>query len=279
MDKPVSSSGDVFAKAPWRHILNRVVAPASNVPTMLSAEEQRLYHWLTSVWARGTGEIVDLGCFAGGSTARLAEGLRLSGLPSRIHAFDRFTAEESAKKRFLYPAGIAEFEGNDILPLAGGLLSPWKDLVTLYPGEIEDQAWEDGKIEILVVDAAKSASSLDALANTFYPYLVPGGIVVHQDYFLQNQPWVAAQMALLTECFQPVGVAGGTTAIFQCLRAPKAKDLKSAVTQFMDDTLLSDCVDAAGWQMAAFGRADRFVDMKTAIARNPRERNAWHFTR
>jgi len=45
------------------------------VPTMLSEEEIRLLRWATHEYYEGEGEIIDAGCFLGGSTMALAEGL------------------------------------------------------------------------------------------------------------------------------------------------------------------------------------------------------------
>lgn len=68
---------------------------------MLCREEQRLYHWIIAYCATGAGAVVELGCFSGGSTARLAGGT-----------------------------------GGDILPLASKLLQPWFDHIELHPGPL-----------------------------------------------------------------------------------------------------------------------------------------------
>ncbi|MCB2131987.1 MAG: hypothetical protein KDD96_06205, partial [Rhodobacteraceae bacterium] len=80
-----------FSGTPWRDIADQIPQRARAVPTMLKAEEQALYFWIARDWAKGAGAIVDLGCFAGGSTARLAAGAEAAGYAAEIHAYDRFS--------------------------------------------------------------------------------------------------------------------------------------------------------------------------------------------
>ena len=166
IDRP--SAPEIFARAPWTHVAKTALAATHSVPTMLGPQEQQFYYWLTSVWARGDGAVVDLGCCAGGSTARLAAGAADSGLNTRIAAYDRFTAAEPLKQTLLYANGIETFAGNDLLPLAERLLSPWSDRIDLIPGEIEDNAWDGGPIE-LSIGAIGDTSGLTQLSDTFAP--------------------------------------------------------------------------------------------------------------
>ncbi|MCO8146791.1 class I SAM-dependent methyltransferase [Rhodovulum tesquicola] len=273
---PDPETRDLFDAAPWAALAQAELGAAAGVPTMLDAGEQRLYLWLARNWARGAGAIVDLGCFAGGSTARLAEGRRQAGHRTSIHAFDRFTASEELKARMLYPAGIPPFAGGNILPLVRRLLSPWDALVTLHPGEIADQHWSDGPIEILAIDAAKSDAMADTIAARFLPGLIPGGsVVIQQDYFHWRQPWLAAQMARLADCFVPLAVCPPTSAVFLCTRAPDADMLARAACTGLDDAALATGLAAARAQMARFGQAARFDRLAAALAANPGGRVAW----
>lgn len=269
-----------FAAAPWRAVRLKATGAANAVPTMLGADERRLYFWLARDWARGAGAIVDLGCFAGGSTARLAEGRRQAGHAARVHAYDRFTASERLKSRLLYPAGIAPFDGEDILPLARRLLAPWDGLVTLHPGAIEDGVWTGAPIEILVVDAAKSATAADAIAGLFFPSLIPGAsVVVQQDHFHWRQPWIAAQMARLADCFVPLAVCAETTAAFLCIRSPDADALARAACGGLSDADLVEGIAAARGAMAGLGHGARFDPLIAAIRANPGQRIAWRMRR
>ena len=144
---------DNIAKRPWLALRNVDLGKAATVPSMLNPEEARFYVWLARSMAHVPGAIVDLGCFAGGSTAYLAEGNRQGGGSAQIYAYDQFGASEKAKARQLYAKGVTPFEGNDILPLAKDFLAPWAPNIQFRPGRIEDNDWDEGAISLLVLDA------------------------------------------------------------------------------------------------------------------------------
>ncbi|WP_095589405.1 hypothetical protein [Actibacterium ureilyticum] len=271
---------DVFRHAPWRHLTPRAIQTARAVPTMLQDEEQKLYFWLTALWARDAGAVVDLGCFVGGSTALLAAGAAAAGLRTPIHAYDRFTAEDTVKAKTLYPAGIAPFDGNDTLPLAQGLLAPWADRITLHPGDIEDQSPPDDPVEILVVDAAKTAGTADAIAQAFFPALLPGrSLVVQQDFLHWRLPWLPVQMALLGACFTPVARCGPTSMLFLCTHAPDPDSIHAARVAHLTDAELTAQLSAAEPGLAGFGASAQIAQMTAAIAANPGERTSWRLRR
>lgn len=265
-----------FAAAPWEAIQLDEMGAAPQVPTMLSTAEQKLYLWAARDWARGRGAIVDLGCFVGGSSARLAEGRRQAGHGARVHGYDRFTATTALKKRLFEPAGIPPFEGRDILPLAHRLLQPWADLITLHPGEIEDNGWAGGLIEILALDASKSTAAMDRMAELFFPSLIPGGaLVIQQDYFHWRQPWVAVQMERMADHFLPLAVCPRSTMVFLCTRAVDAGALVRGACNRLSDAELLEGLHAARARMAPFGQDARFDRMIAAVQANPGERIAW----
>jgi hypothetical protein len=247
---------------------------------MLSEEEQKLYFWLTAFWVQGAGAIVDLGCFAGGSTARLAEGLTVAGHMARLHAYDRFTADEATKHSILYAQGVPPFPDRNILGLTRSLLAPWAQSVALHPGEIESARWDDGPIEILLVDAAKSAASMDRMSETFLPNLIPGrSLLVHQDFLHWNQPWIAAQMEALNEFFVPVAAVPRDTIVFLCRRVPQAADVMDARTADLSDRRLTSLLLRARRRFASWRLGNRFADLQAAMAHNPGCRRAFQFER
>ncbi|TDX29702.1 hypothetical protein EV657_108124 [Rhodovulum visakhapatnamense] len=218
---------------------------------MLSRAEQAFYFWLARDWARDAGAIVDLGCFAGGSTARLAEGRRQAGHCRPVLACDRFTAPPEVRAQVLYAADIAPFEGTDLLALVRRLLA--RRPVTLVPDEIRSAVRPGGPIEILTIDAVKAIDTADAIAGTFFPALLPGGaVVVQQDRFHWRQPWIAVQMEALAGCFAPLTAGPGTTAAFLCLRPPTPNDLARAACHGTRDAELACGLTAARARFARF---------------------------
>jgi len=246
----------------------------ATVPTMLTDEEGRLLFWLARDYATGVGAICDLGCFAGGSTARLASGVVAADRKTLVHAFDHFTLTEDQKDRYLYPAGVARFKGRSMLPAVRQLLSPWQDIVAYHPGEITDTDWRGGPIEILFIDAAKMPESADRIAGIFLPHLIPGrSIVVQQDYLHWRQPWVPAQMELLSDCFDIVGWCAKNTVIFQANQPITAQTLSTTRVEHLSDT---DLIDLIGRAMCRFPERVQRAHLARAILGlqdNPRVRS------
>ncbi|MEM9062247.1 MAG: class I SAM-dependent methyltransferase [Pseudomonadota bacterium] len=210
-----------FRGQPWRAEGFAVPRDALAVPTMLSDEESALLYWLTHEYATGDGAIVDLGCFVGGSTARLAAGVRDAGRETLVHAYDRFTIRAEQKKRYLYPAGIRPFPGESMIGAVKELLRGWQDIIRLHPGEITEKEWDGGPIEVLFIDAGKTPAAADWIAAQYMPKLIAGrSVVVQQDYQHWRQPWLAAQMHWMADCFQPVARCGSGTVLFLCTRVP-----------------------------------------------------------
>ena len=230
-----------FRNRPWTHPGVALPDHAAKVPTMLTAEEGNLLHWLARDYATGIGAFCDLGCFAGGSTARLASGVAAAGRTTRVHAYDHFTLSESQKDRYLYPAGIAPFEGRDMLPAVRQLLAPWRDIADLIPGDITKARWTGDPIEVLFVDAAKTPATADSIARNFMPYLIPGrSIVVQQDYQHWRQPWLPAQMELMTDVMEIAGWCKRNTVIFRVKQDISDRHLATArVTDLDDDTMIA----------------------------------------
>ncbi|MEL6644797.1 MAG: hypothetical protein AAFQ79_12760 [Pseudomonadota bacterium] len=264
---------------PWQTLTEADLGPAVSVPTMLAPEERKLYLWLARHCTGGDGAIVDLGCFAGGSTAYLAEGARQAGHGQHVHGFDRFSASEVAKNDVLYPAGIPPFEGTQILSLAQRLLAPWAPDVTLYPGPIEAHHWTGPAIELLVIDAAKSAEVADRIAASFFPALIPGqSLVVQQDLLHWKTPWLPAQMEFMADCFRPVAHCAPDTVVFQCTRAVRPESLEAGRVRARRDSVLAEAVMAMGARLAPWDLGPRLETSLEALRRNPNKRRAKDFT-
>lgn len=263
-----------FTNAPWRQIPAEQMALAASVPTMLRREECQLYYWLAKN-TRGTGAVIDLGTFAGGSTAYLAAGLAASGAPHHLHGYDRFTASQEARALHLSPNGISLTDQEDILPLAQKFLAPWAENITLHRGEIGELEWDSGPVELLVVDAAKSTHLADHIAAQFFPQLIPGvSLLVHQDFLHKQQPWLAVQMVRLAEYFTPLGLVARDCVVFACTKAISAEALAAAATVDMDDDkLLSHLRSAA--KIYDFIPKERFKELINKLRANPGARVAW----
>jgi SAM-dependent methyltransferase len=190
----------------WRQ--QPVPAACANVPTMLVPDELRLLHHLAEIYS-GRGAIVDGGCFLGGSTVALADGLRRNpqrrrlGEEQVIHSFDRFEVEEWTRGVFFpesTPAGTSfreQFESN---------VAPYRDLIEVHAGDVLAHEWKNGPIEILFIDMAKHWTVCDWVTWQFFPHLIPGrSIVVQQDYLYHHWVgWLHVTMEYYADYFEYV---------------------------------------------------------------------------
>ena len=154
-------------------------------------------HWLRTYAARnyrGTGAIVDLGCFLGATTIALAEGLALNrnAMKKQIHAYDLFLWNEG------YEAWAKGREVEGLFSPDGSFLheflsrtEKWRKYIVVHEGDLAQTQWEGGSIEFLFVDAMKLPELAVSIASTFFPHLVPGqGYVAHQDFPHAYTPWI-----------------------------------------------------------------------------------------
>jgi len=175
---------------------------------MLIPDELRLLRFLGRRHFENWGAIIDGGCFLGGSTTALAEGVLANaawqGAPRRpvIHSFDRFRVEDYTIPTYFPPerAGTsfrAEFDANT---------ERYRHLLEVHDGDITAHSWAGEPIEILFIDVAKTMSVNDHVIETFFPSLVPGhSLVVQQDYLWHEvMGWLQMTMEFFADCFEIV---------------------------------------------------------------------------
>lgn len=255
---------------PWNAEGYSVPDAAQRLKTMLTDEESRLLYWLARDYADGSGAICDLGCFAGGSTARMAAGVADAGRETPVHAYDFFSIQDAQKERYLYPAGVPHFDGEDMLDAVKHVLSPWSRLVRLHKGDIRDATWSGDPIEILFVDAAKTPELADLIAHEFFPAVMPGrSVVVQQDYLHWRQPWIPAQMELLCTTFEIVAWCQLGTVAFRPTVPVTPQKLAAARTTDLPDQEMIDLIKVAIRRFPRRPQTARLATSIMAIEDNP----------
>ncbi|MGH1356869.1 MAG: hypothetical protein ACRBBS_17595 [Thalassovita sp.] len=282
-----------FDACTWEDFSAEDLGKAALVPTMLQFQEQAYYVALARDWAKGAGQIVDLGSFAGGSAACLAEGVRQSGRAQTVHGFDKFEVNDFDVFRKRYdkylsrsPAVDSTHEapelvdpiGDDLLPVAAQFLGPWEDRIALYKGQIEKIGWDNGEIEILVMDASKTAESMDKMSALFFPHLIAGqSIVVQQDFLWWQQPWIAVQMSKLAEYFEPVAHVYRDSVSFLCTKKVPDSVIADLRVADMEDAEVIACLRDMK-QAVKHLRIDKQMRQLIASVRaNPGARKAYKF--
>ena len=183
---------------------------------MLSLEERELLGWLTANYARGAGAVVDGGCFVGGSTVPLAEGLRASGREGVIDVYDLFEVEPYMTDFYFKDTDLRP--GDSFRPLFDANTAHVADRLAVHEGDLAVNGWSGAPIEVMFVDCAKAWSLNDFIVQEFFSCLIPGrSIVVQQDYVYATCPWVVLTMEALADCFVPVGFAEYCSVVYLCV--------------------------------------------------------------
>ncbi len=227
---------------PWA----RHVAPpeALKFPSMLAKQEKNLLHWLAQRYWTGAGEIVDAGCFLGGSTMCFATGLRDRNTPAeqtrswrsrwlggpsapvgaaawpppaqpRLHAFDNFVVDRPAVlEDFARPLDGVPLHGS-CRPAFDRLTAAVQPYFRTCHGDLAELGWTGQPIEVLFLDVLKSPDLNDAVLRDFFPCLIPGRTaLVQQDYVHEWLPWIHVTMEILADCFEYQGWMPHATAVF-----------------------------------------------------------------
>jgi len=156
-----------------------------NVPSMLTESEKKLLAFLTEKVYTGKGKILDLGCFLGGSTAFLAQGLsKNKNATGQIDSFDLFKLSNYELNYYFPRNNLKPPADLDTENMFLDYIAPFKSLVNMHKGNILDFKYDKTKIEILFVDIMKSSEIYDKIIKEFLTHLIPfQSIVILQDYY------------------------------------------------------------------------------------------------
>ena len=221
MTPPLPDPSSLKTDKPWR---GQDFAGRHNVPTMLSVQELGLLQWSTQYYYRGEGEIIDAGCFLGGSTMALADGL--CGNPgdfskrNRVHSLDRFfVGEEELHCTHITP--FAQIRGAGSFRAAfDENTRPLRSFIQVEETDICQYRWDGRPVEILFIDVAKTPEIDEHLIREFYPRLIPGrSLLIHQDYLWSEIPWLVLSMDFFSEYFEILDDLPYATRVFRCVKA------------------------------------------------------------
>lgn len=220
---------------------------------MLSLGEVKALFTAAADFYRGAGRIVDAGAFAGMSAHSFACGVRANPLQIAgpvIHSYDKFVADDDYVADYLrnvfYTARSAAgavkevlhapAQGEDFLHVFWHQNQRYADLIRAHQGDFGQQPWNEGPIEILFVDVAKTRALHDHMLRTFMPSLLPGeSILIQQDYNHVWHPYIHLAMEVLAPCFDVLVGDEAASRIYFCRELPSAALLEQAVRLDLDE--------------------------------------------
>jgi hypothetical protein len=189
----------------WRSV--QIPTSVRGAQTMLMLTEQQLLYSLASEYFENKGCIVDAGCFLGGSTLPLAQGVRDNPAYQKnprgavIHSYDLFVVEPWTIGIY-FPAGTPL--GTSFEPIYRKNIAAFSDLIDINPGDVTQAKLPEGDIEILFIDLAKHWAVNDYVVKAFFPKLIPGkSIVIQQDYLFHTWTgWLPVTMEYFSDYFE-----------------------------------------------------------------------------
>ena len=203
--------------------------PVRSCYSMMSRDERVLLYSLAKHAFSGEGAIVDAGVFLGGSTICFGQGVKDGGrAPAEpvVHVFDRARVTPGMMRFFqrkqIHPGLKLEDSLEGIIRAAA---APYDGLVAWHFGDVLEHQWpEDRAIEICFLDILKTYEVARHCTGMFFGALVPNkSIVVQQDYFYEELPYVKVIQEHYADCFEYLGEIR-TTAVFRATaKVPAAR--------------------------------------------------------
>ncbi|MEL7229909.1 MAG: hypothetical protein AAGK38_08380, partial [Pseudomonadota bacterium] len=202
----------------WRNIT--LPEGAVTAQTMLMDEELRMLYALGRDYYGGWGDIVDAGCFLGGSTQAMARGVLDNYLVHKnprskvIHSYDLYVVEPWTIGIY-FPEGTPL--GTSFEDIYRENIKDFSTLVEVNPGDVMVRKWPREKpIEILFIDLAKHWVVSDYMVREFFGSLVPGrSLVIQQDYIYHTcTGWLPVTMEYFSDYFELVDHTYRNSAVF-----------------------------------------------------------------
>jgi hypothetical protein len=167
---------------PWRQL----VEPLAFLDLTTVWEQAWLTRWAATE-RQGTGAIVELGTWLGASSVALAR--RLDG-EATIDAYDSFRFDDIEARTAATPYASRWRNGDSFRLLYEARLGRHAIRVRVHEGDVADERWEGGPIELLFVDLAKTWDLWDHLCRSWVPHVPVGGLILQQDWAHANTPWL-----------------------------------------------------------------------------------------
>jgi predicted O-methyltransferase YrrM len=186
--------------------------------TMLAPQETAFLHALAADYYKKRGKILDLGCFLGGSTYALASGLyandQLDERVGLIHSFDLFLWDTAPHDFLKDKSGFKV--GDSFLESFKETTRQYAESIQCFPGDFLQYPWSGEDIEILFIDISKHPTLNDFLVQQYFPSLLPGAVIIQQDFQFPGCFWLLITMEYFRDHIELVGDLEYNSRIYVC---------------------------------------------------------------
>jgi hypothetical protein len=181
--------------------------------SMLSAAEISVMYTLLRVVAPPDGRVAELGTYLGGTTCVFGEALRRQGGKGRIEVYDFFEHNEASRRRL---AAHPLYDPDDFFAIWEQNTAAYADMLEVHRGDLRQTATETAApLWMLYVDIVKSGVLIGPVMQSLLPRLEVGGMLVHQDYYHWQSPWVVFATERVIDHFEVVGTVSNHTMILR----------------------------------------------------------------
>jgi len=198
--------------------------------------------------------------------------IRNSGAREKvIHSYDLFLWEPGSNG---WAAGTP-FDrlyqpGDCFLPLYEQLVAPFRGSVAINANQsdLSRVEWDGAPIEFLINDAWKTSPVMTNTVQQFFPALMEGAIVFHQDYLWCTESWIHVGMYRLRNHFDMERrIRKSSTVVFRMNSRPSAEMLAGFQSLSHIGDFREDEVDAAfEWSRSLFVEPDARLVVKAGQA-------------
>lgn len=190
-------------------------------PGMISPDERRFFYNYVAEHYTGKGVIVDGGALLGASTRCFGEAINasprraeiLAKWPKPIHSYERTLMTPNLLRSFAaWRRGPDINAGDSFERVLRDEIEDIAGMVELNVGDILAMRWSGEPIEILFLDVLKTPEINRHALREYFPRLVPGALVIQQDYFIDSLPYIKTTQEAMSDHFdfvaqlRPTGV-------------------------------------------------------------------------
>ena len=123
--------------------------------------------------------------------------------------------------------------GGSFLPVFSENMKKYKDLLLVRSGDVIDAGYPDeSDIEVFGVAICKAPVVTDFVVREFFPRLMPGALVIQQDFIHEFHPHIHLSMLILRDHFEKfVEVEWGGSVAYRCVKRIDAETIRERFGQ------------------------------------------------